>query len=206
MQEAKLTSSTLIKWSAAGLDLSTTYHLTNSRNLGFLKSDMSSVKWQETKVHWGISEEHWQDSKEEGQHGKARTHVSCSTKEDAWSRHLSVDTGTFTSGVEKKDMFTPFYDALYIYTLWVYNAIWPSLQIRSTLTQSYNLLPSSLLSRYHWWLTYDHVWASPITTLMDEPQTDGHPLQLLSLSLLSPIQKCCGQFVRPFTLFSNSHM
>ena len=104
MQKAKPTSSTLIKWSAAGLDLSTTYHLTDSRNLGFLKSDMSSVKWQETKVYWGISEEHWRDSKEEGQHGKARTHVSCSTKEDAWSRHLSVDTDTFTSGVEKKDM------------------------------------------------------------------------------------------------------
>ena len=46
IQEPKSTSSTLMKWSATGLDLSTMYHLTNSRNLDFSRSNTSSVKWQ----------------------------------------------------------------------------------------------------------------------------------------------------------------
>ena len=104
IQEAKSTSSTLIKWSTAGLDLSTMYHLTNLRYLDFLRSNTSSVKWQETKVHQGISKEHWLDSEEEGWHGEARIYVSCSTKEDAWSRHLTAVTDTFALGVGKKDM------------------------------------------------------------------------------------------------------
>ena len=99
--------------------------------------------------------------------------------------------------------FTPFYNTPYIYALWVYDAIQPSLQIRSTLTLSNGLPLLSLLSRYCQWLTHDRVWVSPIATPMDKPQNDGHPLWLLSLSLPNTMCKHCNKFVRPFTLFSN---
>ena len=99
--------------------------------------------------------------------------------------------------------FMPFYNALYIYALRAYNAIWPSLQIRSTLALSNGLPLLSLLSWYHRRLTHDRVWVSPIATPMDEPQNNGHPLQLLSLSLLNTMCKHFDQFVRPFTLFSD---
>ena len=74
-------SSTLTKQSTNSLDLSTMYCLTSLRNLDFLKYNMSSVKWQETKICQEISEEPWQNSEEEAQHGRARIHVSCSIKE-----------------------------------------------------------------------------------------------------------------------------
>ena len=115
--------------------------------------------------------------------------------------NLSNDGNMVMSLHSVQNPFTPFYNALYIYTLWVYNTIWPFLQIRSTLTLSNGLPLSSLLSWYHWWLTHDHVWVSPIATLIDEPWTHGCPLWSLSLSLPSTMCKCCNQFVRPFTLF-----
>ena len=80
---------------------------------------------------------------------------------ECWYRHIYIRCGK-EGHVEKEclskkawvillmslhsvqHLFTPFYNTLYIYTLWVYDAIWPSLQIRSTLTLSNNLLPSSL--------------------------------------------------------------
>ena len=99
--------------------------------------------------------------------------------------------------------FTPFYDTPYIYALQVYNAIRPSLQIRSTLTLSNGLPLLSLLSQYRQRLTHDRVWVSPIATPMDEPWNNGHSLQSLSLSLLNTMHKHCNQFVRPFTLFSD---
>ena len=95
--------------------------------------------------------------------------------------------------------FTPFYDTPYIYS----DTIWPSLQIRSTLTLSNGLLLLSLLSQHCQQLTHDHVWVSPIATPMDKPQNDGHPLWSLSLSLLNTMRKHCDQFVIPFTLFSD---
>ena len=99
--------------------------------------------------------------------------------------------------------FTPFYDAPYIYTLWVYDAIRPSLKIRNTLTLSNGLLLLSLLLQYCQQLTHDCVWVSPIATPMDKPRNNGHPLRSLSLSLLNTMCEHCDQFVRPFTLFSN---
>ena len=43
-------------------------------------------------------------SEEVGQHGKARIHVNCSTKEDVRNRHLTAITDTFALGGEKKVM------------------------------------------------------------------------------------------------------
>ena len=83
--------------------------------------------------------------------------------------------------------------------------IQPSLQIRSTLTLSNGLPHSSLLLWYHRRLTHDYMQVLPIATLMDEPWTNGHSLWSLSLSLLSTMCKHCDQFIRPFTLFSDSH-
>ena len=100
--------------------------------------------------------------------------------------------------------FMPFYDALYIYALQVYNAIQPPLQIRSTLTLSNGLPLLSLLSWCRQQLTHDHVSVSLIATPMDEPWNNGHPLRSFSLSLLNTMRKRCDQFVRPFTLFSNN--
>ena len=86
----------------------------------------------------------------------------------------------------------------------LYNTIQPSLQIRSTLILSNGLPHSSLLLWYHRRLTHDHMQVLPIATLMDEPWTNGHSLWSLSLSLLSTMCKHCDQFIRPFTLFSDS--
>ena len=55
-------------------------------------------------MHRGISKEYWQDSVEECPHGKVRTYVDCSIKENVGSRHPSVNTDMFASDVARKDM------------------------------------------------------------------------------------------------------
>ena len=104
MQEGKTGSLTSTRQSDAGLDLSTTCHLTSLRSSDSSKCGTSSARQQETKVCREVSEDQPQDNVEEHPHGEVKTHADCSIKGSVENRPLSVATDTFALEVERRDM------------------------------------------------------------------------------------------------------